>query len=100
LKKLSLLAALMLAATAHAAIVPINLTAKEKDLPIDNKGTMYRAWTFEGQVPGPVVRVTEGDTVEFTLTNDRRTSCRTRSTSTPRKWTWSRTSRPSSPERP
>lgn len=71
MKKLTLLAAMMLAASAHAAIVPINLTAKEKDLPIDNKGTMYRAWTFEGQVPGPVVRVTEGDTVEFTLTNDK-----------------------------
>lgn len=29
----------------------------------------YNAWTFDGQVPGPVVRVTLGDTVEFTIVN-------------------------------
>jgi nitrite reductase (NO-forming) len=28
------------------------------------------AWTFEGDVPGPVLRVRQGDTVEFTLTNE------------------------------
>jgi nitrite reductase (NO-forming) len=28
------------------------------------------AWTFEGDVPGPIVHVREGDTVEFTLTNE------------------------------
>src|SRR5690606_21871781 len=28
------------------------------------------AWTFEGDVPGPIVRVRQGDTVEFTLTNE------------------------------
>jgi nitrite reductase (NO-forming) len=27
------------------------------------------AWTFEGSLPGPVVHVRQGDTVEFTLTN-------------------------------
>ena len=32
-------------------------------------GTVYEAWTFEGRVPGPVVRVTVGDTVDFTLVN-------------------------------
>jgi nitrite reductase (NO-forming) len=62
---------LAFAGLAQAATVKGNLTAKEVDLPIDNKGTMYRTWTFEGQVPGPVVRVTEGDVVEFTLTNDK-----------------------------
>src|SRR5690606_29191724 len=54
-----------------AKTVQVTLHAKEVDLPIDNKGTMYKAWTFDGQVPGPVVRVTEGDTVEFTLINDK-----------------------------
>ena len=29
----------------------------------------YAAWTFEGRVPGPVLRVTVGDTVDFTLVN-------------------------------
>jgi len=51
--------------------VHVTLHAQEVDLPIDNKGTMYRTWTFDGKVPGPVVRVTEGDTVDFTLVNDK-----------------------------
>ena len=29
----------------------------------------YSAWTFGGTVPGPVIRVTQGDTVDFTLIN-------------------------------
>lgn len=29
----------------------------------------YNAWTFDDQVPGPVVRVTVGDTVDFTIVN-------------------------------
>ena len=32
-------------------------------------GTTYRYWTFNGQVPGPFVRVRVGDTVEATLKN-------------------------------
>jgi nitrite reductase (NO-forming) len=32
-------------------------------------GITYDAWTFDGRVPGPVVRVTVGDTVDFTLVN-------------------------------
>lgn len=56
---------------AEAKTVQVTLHATEVDLPIDNKGTMYRTWTFDGKVPGPVVRVTEGDTVEFTLVNDK-----------------------------
>lgn len=34
------------------------------------EGTSYRYWTFNGQVPGPFVRVRVGDTIEVTLTND------------------------------
>jgi len=73
LKKLTLALAmaLALAGMANAKTVKVTLTAKEVDLPIDNKGTMYRAWTFDGQIPGTVVRVTEGDVVEFTLINDK-----------------------------
>ncbi|HRP08042.1 MAG TPA: multicopper oxidase domain-containing protein, partial [Gemmatimonadales bacterium] len=33
-------------------------------------GVSYQAWTFDDMVPGPVVRVTVGDKVEFTLVND------------------------------
>ena len=32
-------------------------------------GTTYRYWTFNGQVPGPFVRVRVGDTVEVTMKN-------------------------------
>ena len=32
-------------------------------------GVRYAAWTFGGRVPGPVYRVREGDTVDFTLVN-------------------------------
>lgn len=74
MKKLALAmgVALALAGTVlQAKTVSLTLTAQEVDLPIDNKGTMYRSWTFGGQVPGPVLRVTEGDVVEFTLTNDK-----------------------------
>jgi nitrite reductase (NO-forming) len=32
-------------------------------------GVRYAAWTFGGSVPGPVYRVRQGDTVDFTLVN-------------------------------
>lgn len=35
-----------------------------------SKGVLYHAWTFEGRVPGPTVRVTQGDSVDFTLVNN------------------------------
>lgn len=33
-------------------------------------GTTYTYWTFNRTVPGPFLRVREGDTVELVLTND------------------------------
>jgi nitrite reductase (NO-forming) len=75
MKKISMSIAVALALLGSAAVqaktVKINLTAKEVETPIDNKGTMYRSWTYEGMVPGPVIHVEEGDVVEFTLTNDK-----------------------------
>ncbi|NOT09885.1 MAG: multicopper oxidase domain-containing protein [Gemmatimonadales bacterium] len=32
-------------------------------------GIVYDAWTFDSIVPGPTIRVTAGDTVDFTLVN-------------------------------
>lgn len=32
-------------------------------------GKYYQGWTFDGEVPGPVIRVKEGDLVKFTLVN-------------------------------
>ena len=34
-------------------------------------GTSYTYWTFNKTVPGPMLRVREGDTVELTLTNNK-----------------------------
>ena len=62
---------LLMGVPAEAKTVQVTLHAVETDVSYDNKGSTYRAWTFDGKVPGPVVRVTEGDTVEFTLINDK-----------------------------
>ncbi len=56
---------------AEAKTVTVTLTAKEVNTVIDNKGTVQASWTYDGDVPGPVVRATVGDTVEFTLINDK-----------------------------
>lgn len=44
----------------HAREVPVRIS----------DDTVVAAWTFEGQMPGPIVHCRVGDTVEFTLTND------------------------------
>ncbi|MGE5052588.1 MAG: copper-containing nitrite reductase [Acidobacteriota bacterium] len=50
--------------------VHITLTAEEVVGTLDpSAGTTYRYWTFNGKVPGPMIRVREGDTVEVTLRN-------------------------------
>ncbi|MFM8540184.1 MAG: multicopper oxidase domain-containing protein [Nitrospira sp.] len=56
-------------APALAKTHTVEMTAVEKDVVVDGNGTTYAAWTFNGQVPGPVVRVTEGDTIKFKLIN-------------------------------
>lgn len=63
-------AALFSAQQVFAKTVEITMTAKEVDLPVNNKGDeMMAAWTFDGSIPGKPVRVNEGDTVDFTLIN-------------------------------
>ncbi len=44
----------------------ITLTAQSVDLPIPG-GKTYHAMTFNGQVPGPTIRVTQGDVIDVTL---------------------------------
>lgn len=48
-------------------LVEVQLTAQSVDLPIMGGGN-YHAMTFNGQVPGPTVRVTQGDIIRITLT--------------------------------
>lgn len=58
-----------MALSVEAKTHDIQMTAVETEVVIDGGGENYAAWTFNGQFPGPVVRVTEGDTINFTLTN-------------------------------
>src|SRR5688572_19682755 len=38
--------------------------------PLHPGGIMYNAMVFNGTIPGPVISVHQGDTVEITLTNE------------------------------
>jgi len=57
------------APVAVAKTVKVTLTAMESDVVIDNKGTKYAAWTYDGLIPGKVVRATVGDEIDITLIN-------------------------------
>lgn len=48
--------------------VYILMTAQITDIEIKD-GYTYKAWTFNGQAPGPLLVVNEGDTIHFTLKN-------------------------------
>ncbi len=53
---------------AEPATVQVRLDTIEKIAQLAD-GTSYRFWTFNGQVPGPMIRVRVGDTVQVTLKN-------------------------------
>jgi nitrite reductase (NO-forming) len=57
-------------ARSTSATVKVNLTTKEITGVLDGD-TKYNFWTFDGTVPGPMIRVRVGDTVELTLKNDK-----------------------------
>lgn len=59
------------ARVAAAETVKVTMHAVENEVAIDNKGTKYASWNYDGAMPGPVVRVKQGDTVDFTLINDK-----------------------------
>lgn len=48
--------------------VNVKMTAQITDIEID-KGNIYKAWTFNGEAPGPLVVANEGDKINFTLEN-------------------------------
>lgn len=56
---------------AAAETVKVEMTVKELDLQIDNAGNKQAMWTFGGTIPGPLVRVKQGDIVDFTMHNDK-----------------------------
>ena len=49
--------------------VQLHWHARETPVRISDD-TVVAGWTFEGDIPGPIVHCRVGDTVEFTLTND------------------------------
>lgn len=56
-------------------VIHVTLTSKELVGVLDPaSGTTYRYWTFDGKVPGPFIRVRQGDTVEVTLNNPKDSS--------------------------
>jgi len=57
------------APVAVAKTVKVTLTAMESDVVIDNRGTKYAAWSYDGLIPGKLVRATVGDEVDITLIN-------------------------------
>jgi nitrite reductase (NO-forming) len=52
----------------HPTRVVVHLETNERTLPLAD-GVEYTFWTFGGSVPGPLLRVREGDVVEFHLSN-------------------------------
>ena len=49
-------------------VVKVSMEVQELDGKLAD-GAGYHFWTFNGTVPGPMIRVREGDTVELTLSN-------------------------------
>ena len=49
----------------------VDVTIESKDVTIEiASGVQYRAWTFNGTVPGPVLHVRQGQTVHVTFVNN------------------------------
>jgi len=53
---------------AAAASKVFNLTVEDKTIDI-GYGLTYAAWTYDGTVPGPILRARQGDTVAINLAN-------------------------------
>ena len=53
----------------HAALVKVKMETIEKTMKMAD-GVDYTYWTFNGDVPGQMIRVREGDTVEVEFSNN------------------------------
>ncbi len=53
----------------QAETVKVDIPVIEKSMAVDNAGNEQVMWTFGGTIPGPLVRVKQGDVVDFTLIN-------------------------------
>jgi nitrite reductase (NO-forming) len=52
----------------ESTMVKVTLTIKEVTAELAD-GATYDFWTFDGTIPGPMLRVMEGDTLELTIVN-------------------------------
>ncbi len=50
-------------------IIKVRMVVEEKLVTIDDEGTQFRVFSFNGSVPGPIIVVHEGDYIELTLIN-------------------------------
>src|SRR5690606_28112960 len=66
---IALLALFGLALGAQAETRKFEMTIEEFDLEVAPSLTT-KVWAYDGQVPGPLIHVKEGDTVEVHLTNN------------------------------
>lgn len=55
-------------ARAHSTNITLTIETREVVSPLSETGS-YTFWTFGGTVPGPFIRVREGDTITLRLTN-------------------------------
>ncbi len=69
LTSLTLATAICTSPTLLAETIKVDMTVKEIDVVVDNAGTKQAMWTYNGTIPGPLVRVKQGDVVDFTLLN-------------------------------
>ncbi len=53
---------------AGKSVIPIELEAREMDWPIA-PGATFRAWGFNGQIPGPTIEGRVGDVLQVRFTN-------------------------------
>ena len=66
----TLVSLLLVAPICMAKTVKVDMSVIEKKMVVDNKGTEQVMWAYDGTVPGPLVRVRQGDVVDFSLHND------------------------------
>jgi nitrite reductase (NO-forming) len=57
------------AAAAKPKIIEFRMTVQEKEIVLDNDGTKFRAMTYNGSIPGPMMVVHQDDYLELTLVN-------------------------------
>ena len=59
----------------HVSVLPGGGTLREYEVTVINKdveivpGIIFQAWTYNGRIPGPTFRCTEGDLIRITLIN-------------------------------